>query len=111
MVEPLTLEQRGEIAYHIASKKPREDMERKYCLPPLGIDFISNRYWNRWHELLDIRSNRDLISEEEEEYDHMQKVVAKLDEREAKIARKTLNPLIRKHQNVIDSFNRLTGGD
>lgn len=78
-----------------------------------SIDFGSQRGeegvdWDRWHELLDIRDERVLTPAEQEEYERIARIVAQLDEEEARIAAVTLDRLRKQHDSVLDSIRALT---
>ena len=83
----LTLEQRSDIAYHISfsypkSNEARKIMAKKYYLTKDEINSMNEQYWQRWHQLLDIKIERQFNSDEAKEYRQMLKVVRRLDKEE-----------------------------
>ena len=64
--------------------------------------------WDRWHDLLDIRNQRPLTSDERAEYDEFAQIVANLDAEEAAVARPAVEALVQGHERVLASIERLT---
>jgi len=64
--------------------------------------------WERWHELRDIREERALTRDEETEYEWFARIVSRLDAEEETIAARAVEALVKKHERVIASLERLT---
>lgn len=64
--------------------------------------------WDRWHELRDIREERALTRDEETEYEWFARIVSRLDAEEEAIAARAVEALVKKHERVIASLERLT---
>lgn len=91
MARLLTLEERGDIAYHISLSHPKSDeakkiMARRYEISPQEVGLINLQYWARWHQLIDTKFTRQLRPDESEEYRQMSKIVTKLDAKEERQA-------------------------
>jgi len=63
--------------------------------------------WHRWHELLRLRVQRALTADEVDEYDRFSRVVARLDEEEAALARPAMEALVSRHERVLWTLQRL----
>jgi len=83
-----------------------EDFAGLLDLPALGSILVVD--WDRWHELLDLRDSRALTAEEQLEYAQIAEVVSRLDEEEAQLGGGAVDALVRKHERVLDSIERLT---
>ena len=66
------------------------------------------KYWNRWHELIDIRAERELTEGETGEYNTYLAVARQLDGRETERCSLYLNALIVRHNEFLFSLDRLT---
>ena len=64
--------------------------------------------WDRWHDLLDIREQRALTQQEQAEYDRMAETVARLDAEEAATSNAAVDSLVKRHERVLASIERLT---
>lgn len=65
-------------------------------------------YWDRWHDLIDMKRTRPFTKEEQEEYIKYCRVVRRLDRKEAKRCAPSLTALCNEHMKVIESIRRLT---
>lgn len=64
--------------------------------------------WDRWHELLELRAQRQLTLHEKAEYDQLAGIVAGLDAEEEAIAAPAVERLAGQHERVLASIDRLT---
>ncbi len=64
--------------------------------------------WERWHQLLDLREERQLTPDEEIEYQEFSRIVADLDAREASKSRRATRRLLKRHETVLGSIRKLT---
>lgn len=59
--------------------------------------------WDRWHDLLDIKSERTFHESEQAEYDRITRIVAKADAFEASLSRRTMKSVARPELRVGDT--------
>jgi hypothetical protein len=106
----LSLEEMGEAAYQISSGTAISEVASTYRLSQKEFENQYNRYWDRWHQLRNIKQERDFSPEETVEYLTIEKAVSRRDKREAAKCRKATKPLLKEHGKRISSLRKLTEG-
>jgi len=89
-----------ELLYVFSVGAVPEGTEYFSCEPPIN--------WDRWHDLRDIVEKRALTVSEQAEYQRFARIVARLDAEAARPADGALDGLVKEHEGVIASIQRLT---
>lgn len=87
---------------------PNERATQDFSVPLRELFVEDSIDWDRWHELRDIREERALTRDEETEYEWFARIVSRLDAEEEAIAARAVEALVKKHERVIASLERLT---
>ena len=64
--------------------------------------------WERWHQLLDLREERQLTPDEEIEYQEFSRIVVDLDARETSKSNRAARRLMKQHERVLAAIRKLT---
>jgi len=104
----LTLEEMGEATYQINSGTALSEVASTYGITEKAFGEQYNQYWDRWHQLREIKQKGDFSSEESTEYSTIEKTVKRMDEREAARCRKATEPFRKEHGKRIASLHRLS---
>jgi len=104
----LTLEEMGEAAYQIDSGTALSEVASTYGLSQEEFEEQHDQYWNKWHELKDIKQERGFSPDESSEYSTIEKTVKRMDEKEAARCRKATKPFRKEHGERIASLHNLT---
>jgi len=81
--------------YREEQRLVEEWAEARVVATEKGWDEACRTDWDRWHQLLDLKAARTLDESEQEEYDRVNRAVAKADAFEAAVARRTMKPVAR----------------